>query len=65
MQYESGNMSPSETLKFFGELIRDGTCWHLQGCYGRQANDFIQNGLIDDKGNITEKARNLLAEGEE
>lgn len=65
IEFESGEMSAKETLEFFAELIKDGTCWHLQGSYGRTANDLIQNGLVDRKGNITKKARNLLEEGEE
>ena len=52
IQYESGEMDRDEILEFFAELIKDGTCWHLQGSYGRQANDFIKSGFIDSKGNI-------------
>jgi hypothetical protein len=65
MRWENGEMTERETLEFFAELIQSGTCWHLQGCYGRTANDFIQSGLIDDKGNITQKGKNLLNQSEE
>lgn len=50
--YECGEMSPNEVLELFSELIRDGTAWHLQGSYGRQASNLIEQGFIDSKGNI-------------
>ena len=66
MRWESGEMTDSETIEFFAELIRDGTCWRLQGCYGRTAQSLIQNGIIDDKGNITEKGKSVMdLEGDE
>ncbi len=52
MRYENGEMDKDETLEFFAELIKDGTCWHLQGHYGRTANAFIEAGFIDKNGNI-------------
>jgi len=52
MRYEDGRMSKEEVLEFFAELIKDGTCWHLQGSYGRTARDFIESGFVDSNGNI-------------
>jgi hypothetical protein len=45
-------MSDRDVLAFFGELIKSGVVWHLQGSYGRQAAAFIEAGLIDRKGNV-------------
>lgn len=65
IKWENGEMTEKETVEFFAELIRDGSAWRLQGCYGRTAMDYIENGIIDTKGNITKKAKNLLAQSEE
>jgi hypothetical protein len=65
MRWESGKMTQSEAIEFFAELIQSGLCWQLQGCYGRWAMDLIENGIIDDKGNITKKGKKILAESEE
>jgi hypothetical protein len=64
IRYESGEMTEKETVEFFAELIKDGTCWKLQGCYGRTAHSLIESGIIDTKGNITQKAKKLLAKSE-
>jgi hypothetical protein len=65
MRFEDGRMSPSEMLEFFGELIREGLAWRLQGFYGRTASSLIQNGLLDSKGNITKLGRENLEESDE
>ena len=65
MRFEEGSMSPNEILEFFGELIREGLAWKLQGFYGRTASSLIQNGLLNSKGNITERGKQSLEEGEE
>lgn len=52
MAYENGEMSQEEALEFFAELIKDGTVWHLQGHYGRTANEYIKSGFLDKNGNI-------------
>ena len=55
--YENGEMSPEDTLSFFADLIKTGDAWRLQGLlwsghYGGTAATFIENGVIDRKGNI-------------
>jgi hypothetical protein len=52
MDYESGNMSDRDVVAFFGELIKSGVVWELQGSYGRQAVAFIESGIIDRKGDV-------------
>jgi hypothetical protein len=46
MDYEAGNMSESETIKFFQHLVTTGLAWQLQGSYGRTANDLIAAGKV-------------------
>ena len=52
MDYEGGNMTLKRYFEFFGELIRTGQAWSLQGMYGRAAKDLIEGGLIDRAGNV-------------
>ena len=52
IDYESGELSPEETLELFSELVKSGQAWALQGHYGRIAQDFIDNGFLDRNGNI-------------
>jgi len=50
--YESGELNNEGILELFSELIKSGQAWHLQGCYGRQAQALIDKGLIDRQGVI-------------
>jgi hypothetical protein len=50
MAWESGELSNEDVLKFFGELIKSGQAWSLQGMYGRQASRFIEEGFISKEG---------------
>ena len=52
MAYETGELDLEGTLNLFSDLISDGTCWRLQGSYGRMAKSLIDAGTIDTKGNI-------------
>jgi len=65
MQWESGEMSEKDTIEFFAELIKSGKAWSLQGCYGRTAHSLIESGIIDSNGDITQKAKDLMAQSEE
>jgi len=43
--FESGEMTEFEdVVAFFQELIDKGTVWHLQGSYGRNAENLIASG---------------------
>ena len=57
IEYESGQLSDKKTLELFGELIKSGQAWRLQGHYGRTASALIQDGLISKTGQITEKGK--------
>jgi hypothetical protein len=52
--HENGELDMYDTLCLFAALVADGTVWHLQGSYGRQAAYLLDNGLIDGDGNVTE-----------
>lgn len=52
--YETGGMQTAKAvIELFAKLIANGMAWTLQGSYGRQAERFIKNGLIDSSGKIT------------
>lgn len=48
IRYESGEMDEDEMIEFFQRLINTGMIHHLQGHYGRVANDLLRSGLITD-----------------
>ena len=50
--YESGELSNKGVLRLFSKLIKNGMAWSLQGCYGRQAQAFIEAGYISRQGKI-------------
>ena len=52
IRWENGEMNPEETLEFFSELIKTGDINHLQGIYGRTAENYIKTGFLDRRGNI-------------
>jgi hypothetical protein len=46
MAWEEGELSGSNTVTLFQELVNTGQAWSLQGVYGRQAMALIEAGLI-------------------
>lgn len=52
IEYEEGEGSQRNMLRLFGELIRTGQCWSMQGHYGRAASNLIEVGAIDREGGI-------------
>ena len=44
--YESGEMTESEIIAFFQEMVNSGIIWQLQGTYGRMATSLIEQGLV-------------------
>ena len=50
--WEEGTISEVDTILLFAALIKTKMAWKLQGCYGREAVSFIENEIIDKKGNI-------------
>ena len=52
MAWENGELSADETVEFFGELVKSGMAWTLQGCYGRTAAALIQAGYLSKTGKV-------------
>jgi hypothetical protein len=52
ISYESGELSNEKTLELFSMLVKNGHAWSLQGSYGRTAHNLIENGYLDNQGNI-------------
>jgi len=49
---EQGELPPDECLSLFGELVRTGLAWRLQGSYGRAAARLIEQGYLGRDGTI-------------
>lgn len=60
MKWESEPTSPAEDMVLFGRLIKNGQIRQLQGAYGRQAQTYIDSGVLDTKGNITQKGKEFI-----
>ena len=52
IEYEGGRLTDKKTLELFGELIKTGKAWSLQGHYGRTARALIDDCWIDEKGKV-------------
>ena len=48
MKFENGEMNQEETIDFFQEIINSGLVWELQGFYGRQAMELIEENLCTE-----------------
>lgn len=52
MVFEGGEADSETILSLFSYLVKTGQAWTLQGSYGRAAKSLIDNGYLDNKGNI-------------
>ena len=52
IEYESGELNDKGIIEMFSDMVKDGTVWSLQGSYGRAAEAFIFNEILDKQGNI-------------
>jgi hypothetical protein len=52
IDYESGNLHGFGVLEMYANLIKTGDILHLQGAYQRQARAFIEEGIINQSGEI-------------
>ena len=50
--YENGGLQGFDVLELYADLIKTGTILHLQGSYQRQARSFIEDGIINQSGEI-------------
>jgi hypothetical protein len=52
LEYESGDLSFSQVVELFSELVKNGMAWTLQGNYGRTAKALIDAGYLNKEGDI-------------
>jgi hypothetical protein len=52
IDYECGMLNDQEALQMFSDMIKTGMVWSLQGHYGRTASYLMENGWLDENGNI-------------
>lgn len=49
IDWENGDMTHEQEVKFFQQLVDSGLAWQLQGCYGRRASELIKAGEVKPK----------------
>jgi hypothetical protein len=49
IDWENGDLDEEGTVTLFQNLVDTEQAWTLQGCYGRQARDLIEAGLVHVK----------------
>ena len=52
IDYENGELQGFDVLELYANLIKTGTILHLQGSYQRQARSLIEDGIINQSGEI-------------
>ena len=61
-KYNTIQLTDTEIIEFFAELVKTGQAWTFQGCYGRMAQRLIDVGYIDKKGLIIRYRQKTLDE---
>ena len=62
IKWEEGQMTDTEIIEFFAQLIKNGMAWTLQGSYGRMAKQLIDCGYISKNGLILKYRQKTLDE---
>lgn len=52
IEWENGELGLEKTLQLFSYLVKTGQAWTLQGCYGRFAKMLIEEGYLEEDGDI-------------
>lgn len=60
IDYETGQMTGWEILDFYSELVKSGYINQLQGHYGRQVKHLMDEGVMDEQGNIVDTSKLTL-----
>lgn len=60
IDYETGQMTGWEILDFYSELVKSGYINKLQGHYGRQVRHLMDEGVMDEQGNIVDTSKLTL-----
>ena len=50
IRFEDNTLTDAETIELFSYLVSTKLCYHLQGSYGRYAEDLIEAGYLDREG---------------
>jgi hypothetical protein len=50
--FEQGELDENQIVELFAHLVRTGRAWTLQGAYGRMATALMNQGYLDEEGNI-------------
>jgi len=50
--FEQGELDENQIVELFAHLVGSGKAWTLQGSYGRMAMALIEQGYLDEEGNI-------------
>ena len=61
ISYEAGDIYGWEVLDLYADLINTGMILNLQGTYQREARHLIEEGIIDQNGNIIDTSKLNLA----
>ena len=61
ISYEAGAIYGWEVLDLYADLIKTGMILNLQGTYQREARHLIEEGIIDQNGNIIDTSKLNLA----
>jgi hypothetical protein len=64
IDYEDGKLDDAETLYLFSHLYASGMIRSLQGSYGRTGQALIDDGFLKSNGELTDKAKDFIAEQE-
>lgn len=50
--FEQGELDENQIVELFAHLVQTGQAWTLQGAYGRMATALMNQGYLDEEGNI-------------